>query len=60
MDKQTAARRFNLPVEQIKTYDELTPAQKEQAAHYFGEGARGYSAYLYAVKKDGNLVWNRE
>ena len=60
MNKEHAARKiFNVPVDQVKTYDELTPEQQAQAAYYFGEGARGYSAYLYAVKKNGDLVTDR-
>lgn len=53
-----ATKCFALPPEQIRYYDELTTAQKGRCHYLFGK----YNAenYVYAVKKDGGLVSNRE
>lgn len=55
-----ASHLFALPVEQIRYYDELTPEQLEQCHHYFGISQENNRKYVYAVKKNGGLVWNRE
>jgi hypothetical protein len=51
-------RIFALPAEQIRYYDELTTDQKGRCHYLFGK----YNAdsYVYAVRKDGGLVSNRE
>jgi len=51
------ARLFGLPVEQIRHFDDLTTEQKSEVAHYFS--SIGVVKYVYAVKKDGHLVWSR-
>lgn len=53
-----ATNLFALPEEQIRYYDELTPEQKERCHHFFGKS--NCQLYVYAVKQDGELVWNRE
>lgn len=49
---------FGLPEEQIKTFDELTSEQQERAYYYFGKADVG--RFIYCIKKNGELVWNRE
>lgn len=51
---------FGLPVDQIKNYDELTPEQLEQVYYHFGRHQQANQGYIYAIKKDGNLVVMRE
>lgn len=54
------SRRFGLPEEQIRFFDELTPTQVEDVRRYFTAGLVNVGAYVYAVKRDGSLVWHRE
>ena len=56
--KKAAARRFVLPVEQIRYYSELNQAQRETAARHWGK-IPPYSNYIYAIKTSGGLVWDR-
>ena len=51
------ARQFGLPAEQIKTFDELTQDLVNEVQRVYGL----YNAdlYVYAVKRSGELVWNR-
>ena len=52
------ARQFGLSVSQIKYYNELTDAQKLEVSRLFNNITPGN--YIYAVKRDGNLVWERK
>ena len=54
-----AVRCFALPVEQVKWFDELTEEQKAQVRYHFGDGGV-LEKFVYAVKRDGNLVSSRE
>jgi len=56
--KGEAARRFGLPVDQVRYYDELSKVQREEAARQWGK-IPPYSDYVYAAKRDGGLVWRR-
>lgn len=56
--KRRAAARFALPVEQVRFYDELTPAQVAEVGGSWGIKPKR-SDYFYAVKRDGGLVWDR-
>jgi len=56
--KSYYARQFGLPEEQIRFFDELTEEQKKQAAQVFGLWHA--PEYVFAVKRDGDLVWRRE
>lgn len=49
---------FGLPIEQIKFFPELTTEQMAQVYFYFGNA--GPNNFVYAVKRDGNLVTKRE
>lgn len=49
---------FGLPESQIRYYGELPPAQKERCHYLFGK--LGCESYVYAVKRDGDLVTSRE
>jgi hypothetical protein len=51
------ARQFGLPADRIKLFDELTQEQIEEVQRAYGL----YNAdlYVFAVKRDGGLVWNR-
>lgn len=61
INKQTYADRcFGLPVEQIREYDELTEEQLLQVYRHFGRHRLTNRGYVYAVRKDGNLVAMRE
>ena len=53
------AREFGLPEEQIRFFDELTPAQVEEVRRYFSAGLVNVEKYVYAVRRDGHLVWGR-
>lgn len=53
-----ATKLFGLPEAQIRYYGELTKPQTAQCHYYFG--VAGCEAYIYAVKRSGDLVWNRE
>jgi hypothetical protein len=56
--KERFAREFGLPVEQMRFFAELTEAQQARVNDHFSL----YRAdeYIYAVKRDGGLVWRRE
>lgn len=56
--KLYADKCFALPVEQVKTFSELTTEQMAQVWYYFGN--YNPNGYVYAVKRDGNLVSMRE
>jgi len=58
-ERALAARSFVLPVEQIRYYTELTGFQKIEAGRYWGT-LPAYTNYIYAVKRDGSLVWDRK
>ncbi len=58
MKKPYARGCFGLPVGQVKTFDELTEAQQERVYWYFGRQNPGN--FIYAVKRSGDLVWQRE
>ncbi len=49
---------FGLPVEQVKTFDELDEYQR--VAVYWHFGHQNPSNFIYAVKKSGDLVERRE
>ena len=53
-----AEKCFALPVEQVRWFDELTPAQVGQVAYHFGLPYA--DKFAYAVKRDGDLVSSRE
>jgi len=55
---QYADKCFGLPVEQVKYFEELTEDQQAAARTRFGR--LGVERYVYAVKRDGSLVANRE
>ena len=57
--KEKAARAFVLPVEQIRYYDELNNDQRGSAAAKWGS-VPSRSNYVYAVKRDGELVSDRK
>ena len=54
------ARKFGLPAEQIKLFEELEPDQVEDVRRLFSVGLISVDRYVYAVKRDGGLVWRRE
>jgi len=56
--KERAARKFGLPVDQVRYYDELSEGQREEAARQWGK-VPPYGDYVYAAKRDGGLVWRR-
>ena len=56
--KAHAARRFALPVDQVRYYGELTDEQRDIAARHWGK-IPPYGDYVYAAKRDGGLVWDR-
>lgn len=58
--KERYARQFGLPVEQIKFFGELTLDQVEEVRYYFTAGLIDVDKWIYAVKRDGHLVSNRE
>lgn len=59
--KQHYARRlFGLPTDQIRYFGELNKAQIEEVRKYFSSGLVNVEQYIYAVKRDGHLVWQRE
>ncbi len=49
---------FGLPVEQVRFFDELTEVQQDEVYWHFGRQNPGN--YIYAVKRDGGLVEQRE
>lgn len=49
---------FGLPVEQIKTFDELTEDQQQSVYWHFCRQNPGN--FIYAVKRSGDLVEHRE
>lgn len=49
---------FGLPVEQVKTFDELTELQQDEV--YWRFGRQNPDNFIYAVKRDGDLVSQRE
>jgi hypothetical protein len=49
---------FGLPVEQIKTLDELTEDQLAEVHWHFGRLNLG--DFVYAIKRSGDLVEQRE
>ena len=51
---------FGLPAEQIRFFDELTPAQVQEVRNQFTAGLVNVSNYVYAAKRDGRLVPRRE
>jgi len=58
--KERYARLFGLPAEQIRFFGELTPAQVEEVRRHFTAGLVEVDRWVYAVKRDGHLVTNRE
>lgn len=58
--KSQYARRFGLPEEQIRFFGELTPKQVDQVRQQFSAGLVDVGSYIYAVTRDGSLVWRRE
>ena len=56
--RRTAAARFALPSVRVKRYHELTEQQVAEADRYWGIKPQR-NLYLYAVKADGGLVWDR-
>ena len=60
MDQQKRerfARLFGLPVDQIRLFDELTEEQVDEVQQVYS--LYNADAYVFAVKQDGGLVWNR-
>ena len=53
-----ATKLFGLPEGQIKFYNELTQAQKDRVPWIFN--ALKPDDYIYAIKRNGNLVSKRE
>ena len=58
--KYRYAQLFGLPAEQIRFFGELTPGQVEEVRQHFTAGLVDVDRWVYAVKRDGHLVWNRE
>lgn len=58
--KRRYGRQFGLPAEQIRFFDELNEAQVEQVRQYYSVGLVDVEKYVYAVKRDGTLVWRRK
>lgn len=58
--KRRYAGMFGLPVEQIRFFDELTPAQVEEVREHFSARLVQVAGYVYAVRRDGHLVVRRE
>lgn len=56
--KAMYAREFGLPPEQIRFFDELSEDQRKQVFWSFNINRPSF--YVYAVKRDGNLVWERK
>ena len=56
-----ATKFFGLPVEQVKFFDELTPEQKKLVIWHFNFSRNDpdNANYVYAIKRDGNLVSKR-
>lgn len=57
--KQHYARKFGLHPEQVRYFDELTADQVEEVRRQFDARLIGVEDYVYAVKRDGGLVWRR-
>ena len=57
--KRQYARLAGLPASQMRFSGELTPAQIEEVRWHFTANLAGFHNYVYAVKQDGGLVWNR-
>jgi len=53
------ARKFGLPAEQVKLFGELNPKQVCGVRRYFSAGLVNVENYVYAIKGDGELVWER-
>jgi hypothetical protein len=61
-EKKRYARKFGLPADQIRYYNELTGAEREEVLYQFGGhqfGGHKPENYVYAVKRAGGLVWRR-
>lgn len=58
--KRHYADQFGLPEAQIRFFDELTPPQVEEVRQQFSAGLVNVENYVYAVKRDGELVRRRE
>lgn len=58
--KQRYARKFCLPADQVRFFGELNDVQVEEVRQYFSSGLVGVGNYVYAVKRSGELVWQRE
>ena len=58
MDKNFYVRRFGLPEDRIKLFDELTGDQKVMVFWLFN--AIKPDDYVYAIKRNGGLVSRRE
>lgn len=56
--KQIYARDFGLSVDQLRFFGELTEAQQAEVERLFNLINPG--DYIYAVKRDGGLVWERK
>jgi hypothetical protein len=56
-EKKRYARKFGLPADQIRYYNELTGAEREEVLYQFG--GHKPENYVYAVKRAGGLVWRR-
>lgn len=57
-EKEIFARAFGLPVGQMRYFGELTAAQQSRVNDLFS--LYRASEYIYAIKRDGGLVWRRE
>lgn len=55
-----ARRFFCLPIGQVRYFGELNEAQVEEVRKYFSSGLVNVEQYVYAVRRDGRLVWQRE
>lgn len=56
-DRERFARKFGLPADQIRTFEELSLPQRAEVARVYSLHNAG--AYVYAVKRNAALVWNR-
>ncbi len=58
--KEHYAGLFGLPADQVRFFWELTPDQIEEVRHYYTAGLVNVNSFVYAVKRDGHLIVNRQ
>lgn len=58
--RERYARILGLPAAQIRFFGELDEAQIDEVRHQFSVKLIGVDKWVYAVRRDGTLVPNRE